>query len=171
MGRDVTEQPKAPGLLSGQNAVAVLGVAVLALVALLKASDLDYGSLAEIGPGLFPTALAVILLGLCMCLAVTSWRGSGHAELVGALNWRAVSCIIGALCVFAVSIRGVPPVVPALGVVGATPLAVMLAGLADPETRWVQLAVFAATLTAFCTLLFRFLLGLPLPVAPFILGY
>ena len=174
----MTQHNKLPGLQMGQDILAALAVAALALVAIVKARALDYGSLAEIGPGLFPTALAVILVGLCLWLALASWRSEALSGAQSALdirfNGRALGCIIGGLCVFAVTIRGLPlgtSGIPALGVVGATPLAILLAGLADPDTRWAQLGIFAVGLTAFCTVLFRFLLGLPLPVAPFVLGY
>jgi putative tricarboxylic transport membrane protein len=167
----MTEPHKSTGFAIGENAMAALAVAVIALVAVVKSKDLEFGSLAEIGPGLFPAALSFILLGLCLVLAATSWRNEARTGLAFAMNWRAACCILGALCVFALTIRGIAPIIPALGVVGAAPLAILLAGLADPETKWRQLSVFAVALTAFCTLLFRFLLGLPLPVAPIVLGY
>jgi Tripartite tricarboxylate transporter TctB family len=158
-----------------QDMWASLTVAIIAVVAMVMAGDLDYGSLAEIGPGLFPFALAAILLGLCLALFVQNWRAPGeHVKLPDRKAWRAMACILGGLVVFAVTMRGAdlgPLHIPSLGVVGATPLAILLAGLADPSTRWLQLAGFAVALTTFCAVLFRMLLGLPLPLAPWLVGY
>ncbi len=39
-----------------------------------------------------------------------------------------------------------------------------MSGAASPETRPVELVIFAAILTAACIGLFRFALGLPIPV-------
>ena len=39
-----------------------------------------------------------------------------------------------------------------------------MSGAASPETRPVELVVFAVVMTAFCIGLFRYALGLPIPV-------
>jgi ABC-type Fe3+-siderophore transport system permease subunit len=78
--------------------------------------------------------------------------------------------VVAALVVFSLTIRGTG-FIPALGVTGATLLAILIAGFASRDTRWLDLVVFAVVLTAFCTVLFRFLLALPLPLAPWLLGY
>jgi Tripartite tricarboxylate transporter TctB family len=158
-----------------QDVMAALVVGALAAIAMIMSGELDYGSLAEIGPGLFPFALAAILLALCIALAVQGMRttGAGIAR-PDASVLRAVACIIGALLVFAITMRGAnigSVTIPSLGIVGAAPLAILLAGLADKSTRWMQLVIFAAALTVFCAVLFRFLLGLPLPLAPWLVGY
>jgi putative tricarboxylic transport membrane protein len=41
---------------------------------------------------------------------------------------------------------------------------VIVSGAASPETRWRELVIFALVLTAACVGLFRFALGLPIPV-------
>ena len=148
-------------------------VSVIALLGYYATTQLDVGTLAEIGPGLFPWALAIILAVLSVVLIVTTLRGRSDTWHPS-INLRALGGIIGALLVFALLMRGTvlgPVALPALGVTGATPLAILVAGLADKQTRWSQLAIFAVCLTTFCTLLFRFALGLPLPVAPWLIGY
>jgi Tripartite tricarboxylate transporter TctB family len=154
--------------LIGGTAVAALG-----LLGYYATTQLDLGSLAEIGPGLFPWALALILVAFSLALVVLTLRAT-YTPWHPTLNFRALGGIIGALLVFALLMRGTSfgvLTLPALGVTGATPLAIMVAGFADKQTHWKQLAVFAVCLTAFCTLLFRFTLGLPLPVAPWLIGY
>lgn len=157
--------------LNGQTVGGAL-VAVIAVVALMSASALGFGSLAEIGPGLFPVALAVLLLVLSLVLVgIGALKGSGEdVQAPGADARRSLVAILAALAVFSLTIKG-SGYIPALGVTGATPLAILIAGFASRETRWLELAVFAFVLTTFCAVLFRFLLGLPLPLAPWVLGY
>jgi putative tricarboxylic transport membrane protein len=50
------------------------------------------------------------------------------------------------------------------GLLVAGPLVVLIGGAASPEVRPRELAVFAALVTAFCIGLFRYALGLPIPV-------
>lgn len=150
-----------------------VGVAAISLLAFYATTKLDIGSPSEIGPGLFPWALALILLAMSGMLFLLTLRGkdTGWRPV---FNMRALAGIIGALVVFGLLMRGStfgPLTLPALGVTGATPLAILVAGLADRQTRWMQLVLFAGCLTGFCTLLFRFALGLPLPVAPWLIGY
>ena len=47
----------------------------------------------------------------------------------------------------------------------------IICGLAARDLRFSQLVVFSLAMTVVCTILFRFLLGLPIPVAPWALGY
>jgi hypothetical protein len=147
-------------------------VAAMAVVAWVNARGLEFGSLAEIGPGLFPLALAVLLLALSLLLfGLGALQGSVEdLSVPGTEALRAIVGVVAALVVFSLTIRGTG-VIPALGVTGATPLAILIAGAASRETRWLGLVVFAIALTAFCTVLFRFLLSLPLPLAPWLLGY
>ena len=79
-----------------------------------------------------------------------------------------------AAILFALAIRGFsvgPLTVPELGLVVAAPLAIIAAGLADKDARIGELVIFAAVLTAFCIGVFRYALGLSIPVAPWLIGY
>ena len=147
-------------------------VAAMALVAWMAARGLEFGSLAEIGPGLFPMVLAVLLLALSLVLVGIGalMRSGEDSPAPGAEARRALVAILAALVAFSLTIKG-SGFIPALGVTGATPLAILIAGVASRETRWLDLVVFAVVLTTFCAVLFRFLLGLPLPLAPWVLGY
>jgi len=58
---------------------------------------------------------------------------------------------------FALTIRS-----PGLAVAG--PLVVLVSGAASPETRPRELLLFALAINAFCIVLFRFLLHLPVPI-------
>ena len=58
-----------------------------------------------------------------------------------------------------------------LGLAIAGPLALILAAMADPETRLKEIIPFSIVLTAVCILLFKYMLRQPIPLAPFLLGY
>ncbi len=79
-----------------------------------------------------------------------------------------------AVIAFAVTIRGYhlgPVTIPALGLAVATPLSIIVSGLAAKDTKPLELIVFAVVLSAICIGLFRYALGLSLPVAPWLIGY
>jgi putative tricarboxylic transport membrane protein len=58
-----------------------------------------------------------------------------------------------------------------LGLVVAGPLAIVIGAFASDEVRWGETLVFGALMTVFCIALFKFALGLPIPLAPWLLGY
>ncbi len=146
-------------------------IVAVAVVAWSQSRTLNFGSTAEIGPGLFPVVLAYLLgaLGLTMVLQGLLSKTSKF-EFPNSTSIRSINFILGAIMLFSFTIRGFG-FIPALGLIGATPLAVLVAGLAASETRWRQLIILAVGLTIFCAVLFRMLLGLPIPLAPWLLGY
>lgn len=60
---------------------------------------------------------------------------------------------------------------PAIGLIVAGPLVAIVSAFASPETRWTEVLIFGAIMTAFCAALFKYALGLPIPLAPWLLGY
>jgi hypothetical protein len=160
-----------------QDLAAGVFLIALALFALWLASSLNAGTMRAMGPGMLPRAVAV-LVGLCgVVLAVGAfvWRGPA----IGHIPWRGPVFIALGIGAFGLTIRGyrIPLPggaglqTPALGLVGAGPLAIMIAGLASSETRWFDLVIFTAVMTTFCFLLFKVALKLPIPLAPFLIGY
>lgn len=133
------------------------GASLLALsgFALLATRTLSMGRLGSVGPGMFPRALAV-LLGLAGALLLaSSFVRKGDAHVRWTVRGPVFVClgVIG----FALTIR-----MPGLAVAG--PLVTIVGGAAMPETRVKELIVFAVAITAFCVVLFRFILHLPVPV-------
>ena len=47
----------------------------------------------------------------------------------------------------------------------------VIGAFASDEVRWGETIVSASLTTAFCIGLFKFALGLPIPLAPWLLGY
>ncbi len=143
----------------------VLGGVVLLLVAglaLWQSAGLPAGTLGSMGAGMIPRLLAVLLAGLGLLLVISAVTG-GSAPLE---RWtlRGPVMILGAVVLFGLSVRG-------LGLAVAGPLAVCVGALASPETRLRETLIFAVVLTAFCVGLFKFALGLPIPFAPWLVGY
>lgn len=136
-------------LLAGLTLVAV------AAVALVAGRDLDAGTLRAVGPGALPRALAVVVLVAGLGFTVAALVRGGAP--LGRWPLRGAFFVTLALVAFAATIR-------TAGLAVAGPAIVLVSGAATPETRPVELAVFAVVLTAACIGLFRFALGLPIPV-------
>ena len=72
--------------------------------------------------------------------------------------------VLGAILVFAYSVRP-------LGLAVAAPLAILIGAFASNDTRWGETLLFSVVMTAFCIGLFKYALGLPIPLAPWLVGY
>ena len=136
-------------LLAGLTLVVIGGLALLA------SRELDSGTLRSVGPGALPRALAVLVLAGGVAFTIAALIRGG--ERLGRWPVRGAIFITLALIAFALTIRSV-------GLSVAGPAVVLVSGAASSETRPVELLVFALVLTAACIALFRFALGLPIPV-------
>ncbi|MGE0748874.1 MAG: tripartite tricarboxylate transporter TctB family protein [Rhodospirillales bacterium] len=127
-----------------------------------QSSGLDPGTLRQVGPGMMPRALAVLtaLCGIGIAAGVLFDRG----ERMERWFVRGPLFLLGAAVAFGLTVRP-------LGLVVAGPLAVIIGGFAGRDTRIVETLVFGAVMTVFCVVLFKLLLGLPIPVAPWLIGY
>lgn len=162
--------PSSPWL--GRERLAGLSLAGVGALALWASSDLPFASEFGVSSGLMPRLLSLILLGLGLLQIWFSWKDPGPSTG----NWRIHTMlpVVAAVVLFAVTIRGYelgPVHIPALGLLVATPLAVVVSGLAAKDSKLPELFLFAAVLTIFCIGLFRYALGLSLPVAPWLIGY
>ena len=79
-------------------------------------------------------------------------------------TWRGPIFVLGAVIMFAMSVR-------TLGLAIAGPLAVIISAFADKDSRPVEVLVFAAIMSVGCIALFKYALRLPIPLAPFLIGY
>jgi len=127
-----------------------------------QSAGLDPGTLRQVGPGMVPRALAVLTLlcGIGIAAGVLLDRG----ERMERWFVRGPLFLLGAAVAFGLTVRP-------LGLVVAGPLAVIIGGFAGRDTRIVETLVFGAVMTVFCVVLFKLLLGLPIPVAPWLIGY
>jgi putative tricarboxylic transport membrane protein len=137
-------------------------VIAVALFAFWQAADLPIGTLGGIGPGMLPKSLAV-LFGLLGALLVVDSVLEGGLPLE---PWSIRGPVLVAVAMVAFGLTVRP-----LGLVVAGPLAIVIAALASNEVRWVETIVVGLLMTIICIGLFKFALGLPIPLAPWLLGY
>jgi putative tricarboxylic transport membrane protein len=107
------------------------------------------------GPGMLPRYVAIAVLAAGLLLCVLSLLKSG--EGLGRWPLRGPVFVSLAVLAFALTIRSV-------GLAVAGPLVVIVSGAASPESRPRELVIFALVITAFCIGLFKYALGLPIPV-------
>lgn len=171
-GRNQNTQP----MQINQMMAGGLVLVAVGAIALFSSRHLEFGTLAEIGPGLFPRVIAlfIVALGGVMVILGLQQKQNGTGEALEPWAFRPIIGILGAIILFGITIRGLnwgALYIPAFGLVGAAPLAMLFSGLADPKTNWKHLAILCFVITILTTLLFRFGLGLSVPVAPWLIGY
>lgn len=145
-----------------RDVVAGLFLCTVALAAYAGIGALPLSDGPGVGPGLVPKIASLLIAALGLFLIVLGLV-PGAAPLERG-TWRGPVFVLGSVVVFAATIR-------TLGLAFAGPLAVIVSALADKETRVVELVVFAVLMSAFCIFLFKYLLRLPVPLAPVLLGY
>jgi putative tricarboxylic transport membrane protein len=127
----------------------------LAALALWASAGLEAGRLRAMGPGMMPRAVAALVGLVGLLLVALALLRAG--EPLRRWAWRGPLFLTLGVVGFALTIRPV-------GLALAGPLVAMVGGAASPESRPRELAIFAVAITAFCILLFRVLLRLPIPV-------
>lgn len=129
-------------------------ILALAVFVLWATYPLERGTLRLPGPGYFPQTAAVLLGVLGAIIAAIGWRSTSS---VVTWNLRAALFLCAGILLFAATIR-------TAGFVIAGPLCVIVSSFASIDTRWREIVVSAALLTAFCLITFKYLLGMPIPV-------
>ena len=146
-----------------QDFIGGLAVIAVAAFAFWQGADLPIGTLGGMGPGMLPRGLAVLLalLGGLLIADVVIERSGAALD-----RWslRGPLFVLGAVVAFGAAVRP-------LGLVIAGPLAIVISAFASEEVRWRETLVSGILMTAFCIGLFKFALGLPIPLAPWLLGY
>jgi putative tricarboxylic transport membrane protein len=148
-----------------------LALILLALVAFWSGSDLagmrGFSFGAGTAPRLFASALVIVAAGITVVGLVTK------GEPIGGYAVRGPVYITLSIIAFALLIRGFTfnlgdtlVRVPAFGLIIAGFACFMISAVGSKETRWVESCITAAALTAFCVLLFVYLLGLPFQLWP-----
>ena len=137
-----------------------LAVIAVAVFAYWLARKLPSGAAGGMGPGALPKGLALLLGALGVALLANAFNGEPAAR------WtiRGPLFVLGALVLFGATVRP-------LGLAVAGPLAIAAAAFASSEARWRETLIYGLAMTAFCVALFKFALGLPIPLAPWLLGY
>jgi putative tricarboxylic transport membrane protein len=139
-----------------------LVVIAVALFAFWQAADLPIGTLGGMGPGMLPKSLAVLFGLLGALLVLDSFLETSLP--LEPWSIRGPVLVAVAMVAFGLTVRP-------LGLVVAGPLAIVIAALASNEVRWVETIVVGLLMTIICIGLFKFALGLPIPLAPWLLDY
>lgn len=156
------------------------GLFLLALagLGLVGGFDLPTGTLSAIGSGMVPRVVSILVGAFGVLLVVRALLFDG--DRVERWHLRGPVFILGAVLVFAMVIRGstltlggvagIPVLatvtIPPLGLIVGGPLAVIVSSLAARDTRPLEILVYSMVLTLLSSLLFKELLGLPIPFDP-----
>mgnify|MGYP001160649602 CR=1 FL=1 len=121
------------------------------------AQNLRVGTAVRMGPGWLPTASAYVLIALGLAIMVRSL----FADEEKLARWypRPLILICAAVALFSVALDRLGLPITICGVV-------IIAGLADAETRWRETIVLAIGLAVAASLIFVDGLGLPMPLWP-----
>jgi putative tricarboxylic transport membrane protein len=119
--------------------------------------------LAAWGRECLPRGLAV-LLGLLGVLLAADAVMEGGGLALDRWSLRGPIFVLGAVIAFGAPVRP-------LGLIIAGPLTIVIGAFASEEVRWGETLVSGTVMTAFCIGLFKFALGLPIPLAPWLMGY
>ncbi len=134
-----------------------LALIALGLVAIWASSELSGMHGFAFGPGTAPRLFAGLLIVLAAGVALTGFLLPGPA--VEAYAYRGPTLVVLAIVFFAVTIRP-------LGLLLAAYCTFIIAISASREVRWIEAVIAAAAMTAFCVLLFSYLLQLPFQLKP-----
>ncbi|MDO9481216.1 MAG: tripartite tricarboxylate transporter TctB family protein [Hydrogenophaga sp.] len=139
-----------------QDVLGGLGLAALGVFAAVYAQRYEFGDLNRMGAGFFPVSLGILLAVLGVMIAVPAFFRSGPAI---ELKWKTFALVMASVVAFALTLK-------VLGLVLATVLAVVVATLADNETRWKSRLMIAAGVALITYLVFGLGLGMVLPTWP-----
>jgi hypothetical protein len=156
--QSTSEPDKAAGRGIPQDVGAGIFLVLISLFFIWQAQGLPLGSLRAMGPGMLPVSLAVIMGVGGAILAAVSFLKGGPA--LTKPHIRGLFFVLGGLILFGLTVRS-------LGLIVAGPLSMIFASYASEEMRPVEAVIFAVIMTAFCIGLFKYALGLPIPVVAF----
>ena len=136
--------------LFGGGALILIGT----FAAAYAASRLDLGTVRRMGPGMFPTALGVVLASFGVALVVPAFLRPGEMPRV---DVRPLVAVLAAIAAFAVMIRP-------FGIVPTIAATTFIVTRAEVRLPLVHTAILAAVLTLLALLVFKIGLGLPVPM-------
>lgn len=118
----------------------------------VNALTLDIGTAFRMGPGYFPLVLAALLIILGAVIGIQAFRVEG--ESIGHIAWRGGLLILPAPIFFGLTVRG-------LGFVPAIFVTCLIASFASVKMKPLTALIVSLILTAFSTVVFIRMLGLP----------
>jgi hypothetical protein len=153
--------PSAAGPRSLKDVLAGLIFVVFGLGFAVSATAYEVGTPVRMGPGYFPIVLGgllAILGGITLIKGLLERDGEG----IGAVPWRAIALIVGAVLCFGLTVRG-------LGLIPSTFVTALMSSIASKRASVVGVVLVSVGLTVVCVLIFVVALSLRLPlVGPWI---
>ena len=129
---------------------------VIGLSALVIARNYALGSAARMGPGYFPTAVALLLTAIGVTIVARSFLREG--ESIDRFAWKPMLLVLGSIVAFGILINRAGLVLAAV---------VLVLGCAAASERfrvgWLPVVGMAA-LIAFCVIVFVIFMGIPMPL-------
>lgn len=151
---DAAPTKRRPGMEDLLFGVFLAGLAVLVFVSTAK---LMTGTAADMGPGYFPKALAWLMLGFGAFFIGKSLLVPG--DPIAPPFWRGLLLIPLSVAVFALLVN-------TTGLALASFASMVLVSFASHETRWLEVVIFSAAVSAASVLLFVKALAMPVPIFP-----
>jgi putative tricarboxylic transport membrane protein len=130
---------------------------MLAVLALIASAELPGQRGFAFGPGTAPRLFAILLFGLSAAVTIVGVTVAGPP--IEKYKLRGPVFVLFAICLFASIIRP-------FGLVVAAFLTWMISIFGSTEMRWIESVIAAAVMTAFCVVLFVYLLNLPFQLWP-----
>jgi putative tricarboxylic transport membrane protein len=140
-----------------QDFIGGLALVAIALFALWASSDLQGMRGFSFGAGTAPRMFGVLMLGLGIAIMIVGLVTEGPH--LAQYHWRGPLFVSLSILSFALTIRPMGLVVTAFATF-------LISALGTAETKWKETIIVGMALTAFCSLLFPYALGLPLQMWP-----
>ena len=129
---------------------------VIGVSAFVIARNYAFGSAARMGPGYFPTAVALLLTAVGVAIVARSFFREG--ELIDRFAWKPMLLVLGSIVAFGILLNRAGLLVAAI---------VLVLGCAAASERfrlgWLPVLGMAA-LIAFCVIVFVIGMGIPMPL-------
>jgi hypothetical protein len=137
---------------------------VIGIAFAVGSRNYSLGTSARPGPGYFPLMLSVIMaiLGAIVLFKSLTIESEG-GDPVGAIAWRPLLVIVGAIAVFAL-------LIPKLGMIVTIPIVIAVVSFAGDEFHLGEVLINATVLTAASWAIFVLGLKLTIPVWPTFIG-
>lgn len=145
-------------LLMSKDFISGLLLLAIGIVALYVAQSYRLGTAGRMGPGYFPTMLAIGLAGLGTILMLGAWRSADPVR-VDAGSLRAVVFPTLGLIVFGLTL-------PVAGLVVALALLLGIGVIGSSETRWKEVVFLIIGAIVFAVVVFVHGVGLQVKVWP-----
>lgn len=137
-----------PDIIAGVI-IAVFGT----IVAVYAATHYNIGTVRRMGPGMFPTALGVIIGVLGVLLTLTAALRMIPAERIPEINWRAAVLVLTSVVLFSVLIN-------TAGLFPAVIAVIATSAYADKGATVKTTVILSAILSVLAFLIFKFALGM-----------